>query len=68
MNLGKIAHKMKPSMTFMSIPNGKELCTEIEDLTIKNPSSENLKPKVYELIEMCKTAFVVLESELEKLR
>lgn len=66
--IAKTAHKMKPSMTFMGLTNGKELCESLEYEAKNHPFDALLKEKVQELDKLCKMSFEELKLELEKLK
>ena len=66
--IAKTAHKMKPSMTFMGLSNGKELCVSIEYEAKNHPFEPLLSEKVHALDKLCQEAFVELKDELEKIK
>jgi HPt (histidine-containing phosphotransfer) domain-containing protein len=67
--IARTAHKIKPSMSFMGIPNGKELCMELEEIAkSESIQKEQLESKMYSLIELCSNAIEELKVELTKLK
>jgi HPt (histidine-containing phosphotransfer) domain-containing protein len=67
--VGKIAHKIKPSMTFMGISNGKEVCLALEEQGKSDkPDREVVESKVNELTEVCNSAFQELQKSLDELK
>lgn len=67
-SLGKIAHKMKPSMTFMGVENGKELTVELEKHAVIGSDIQIIESKMNELIQLCEKAFEELQESLKELK
>ncbi len=62
--IGDIAHKMKPSFTFMGIHTAKELISNIERLGRQMEDVASIPTMVLELESICNEAFSELETEL----
>ncbi len=62
--IGDIAHKMKPSFTFMGIHTAKELILNIEKLGRQMEEVASIPTMVLELESICNEAFSELETEL----
>ena len=62
--IGDIAHKMKPSFTFMGIHTAKELILNIEKLGRQMEDVGSIPTMVLELESICNEAFSELETEL----
>lgn len=62
--IGDIAHKMKPSFTFMGIHTAKELILDIERQGRSKEDVSEIPVMVLELESICKKAFPELEREL----
>ena len=62
--IGDIAHKMKPSFTFMGIHTAKELILNIEKLGRQMEDIASIPTMVLELESICNEAFSELETEL----
>ena len=67
--VGRVAHKIKPSMTFMGIEDGKELCLELEELgKSKSPDKHLIKMKMDQVRLLCEAAFGELKQSLEEFK
>ena len=62
--IGDIAHKMKPSFSFMGIHTAKELILNIERLGRQMEDVASISTMVLELESICNEAFSELETEL----
>jgi len=62
--IGDIAHKMKPSFSFMGIHTAKELILNIERLGRQMEDVASIPTMVLELESICNEAFSELETEL----
>ena len=62
--IGDIAHKMKPSFTFMGIHTAKDLILSIEKQGRMLENVAELPTMILELESICKGAFAELEKEL----
>jgi HPt (histidine-containing phosphotransfer) domain-containing protein len=65
--IGDIAHKMKPSFTFMGIHSAKELILEIEKNGRKQTDTARIPDMVLKLDFICKKALTELEDHLNSL-
>ncbi len=66
--VGRIAHKIKPSMTFMGIKNGKELTIELEEYAVDASDVGKIEEKMKELKSLCNSAFAELNQSLQELK
>ena len=66
--IGDIAHKMKPSFTFMGIHSAKELIINIERQGRLFVNVSKIPTMVLELESICNEAFAELETELINVR
>ncbi len=62
--IGDIAHKMKPSFTFMGIHSAKDLILSIERQGRMHENIEEIPGMILELESICVGAFAELEKEL----
>jgi len=62
--IGDIAHKMKPSFSFMGIHTAKELILNIERMGRQMEDVASIPSLVLELESICNEAFSELETEL----
>jgi hypothetical protein len=62
--IGDIAHKMKPSFTFMGIHTAKDLILNIERQGRMLENVAEIPPMILELESICMGAFAELETEL----
>ena len=62
--IGDIAHKIKPSFTFMGIHTAKDLILSIERLGRTQENVAEIPAMIIELESICKRAFAELESKL----
>lgn len=65
--IGDIAHKMKPSFTFMGIQTAKELILKIEHQGRHLENTSEIHQMVFRLESICNEAFVELKEELNSL-
>jgi CheY-like chemotaxis protein len=63
-DLGSLAHKLKPSVTFMGINSLKELVKEIEDKSRSNTQTSTLPGLVSKFSPTCKDAIAELEERV----
>ena len=66
--VGRISHKIKPSMTFMGIKNGKELTIELEEVALEGNDIDKISSKVKEVIQLCTNAIEELKDSLKDLK
>ena len=62
--IGDIAHKMKPSFTFMGIHTAKDLILNIEKQGRMQENVKEIPAMIFELESICLGAFTELETEL----
>jgi len=62
--IGDIAHKMKPSFTFMGIHSAKDLILSIEKQGRMQENIKEIPTMILELESICLGAFAELETEL----
>ena len=62
--IGDIAHKMKPSFTFMGIHSAKDLILSIEKQGRMRENVKEIPTMILELESICLGAFAELETEL----
>ncbi len=65
--VSQLAHKIKPSIAFMGIEQGKELIKELENNSEQLLQTNVLKQMVAELDQLCETAYVELKEALTSL-
>jgi HPt (histidine-containing phosphotransfer) domain-containing protein len=63
--IGDIAHKMKPSFTFMGIHSAKDLIRNLECNGRKETGTRDIPTQVIELDNICSKAFIELHDEME---
>ncbi|QNL21302.1 Hpt domain-containing protein [Hyphobacterium sp. CCMP332] len=66
--VARISHKMKPSMTFMGIKNGKEITIALEDYANEGTDIAKIEEKITELDQLCQLAFSELKVALNELK
>ncbi len=66
--VARISHKMKPSMTFMGIKNGKELTISLEEQANEGTDTAKIEAKIKELEQLCQLAFAELKVALNELK
>jgi len=62
--VGRIAHKMKPSLAFMGIKNLKDLIVALEEEAKQGTDANGMKEKISIIRDVCNKA--ILELEVEK--
>jgi PAS domain S-box-containing protein len=67
-SVGRIAHKIKPSISFVGISSMKSLVKEVEFLGKENGDPEILKKKSHELISTLEIAIKELQKKLKELK
>jgi len=65
--IGDIAHKMKPSFTFMGIHSAKELILDLERNGKQEEDTPEISGLVLKLDNICSKAFAELNNELNNL-
>lgn len=63
--LGKVAHKIRPLLTFMGMSQSKELSEKIETICLDSTVPQELEHQVSQLQEDCKAAYQELEKYLQ---
>jgi len=63
--IGDLAHKIKPSFTFMGISKAKDLIVDIEHSGRNNTEIEDIRDKIEQLNKICIQAFNELKEELK---
>lgn len=67
-NLAKLAHKIKPNLTYMGIERGRELIVDIEEEANSNGISADIRDKVTEFDEICNQAIEELTVKVDDLK
>jgi HPt (histidine-containing phosphotransfer) domain-containing protein len=62
-SLRAVAHKIKPSMTFMGINDLKDVVGKIEEYADKEINLDLLPELIHKMQDVCKKAFLELEAE-----
>ena len=65
--IGDLAHKIKPSFTFMGITAAKEIIIDIEHNGRFNSDTEGIPEKIEQLNAICLQAFSELNEEIKNL-
>ena len=65
--IGDLAHKMKPSFTFMGIHSAKDLILEIEKKGRHQMDTSKIPGMVLKLNSICEKALAELENDLSRL-
>ena len=65
--IGDIAHKMKPSFTFMGIHSAKDLILDLERNGRQEEETSEISGLVSKLDNICSKAFTELNDELDNL-
>ncbi|NGP89358.1 Hpt domain-containing protein [Fodinibius halophilus] len=65
--LGKVAHQIKPNMTYMGMDKGRSIVLNIEKQVKENNISEDLDTQLTEFEKLCNQACTELASKLEEL-
>ncbi|QSE96721.1 PAS domain-containing hybrid sensor histidine kinase/response regulator [Fulvivirga lutea] len=63
--VGKLAHKMKPSITFVGLEQAKSIIKEIEDSGKHNTNTDQIPSKINQLGELCQQAFKELRNAIQ---
>lgn len=66
--VGRISHKIKPSMTFMGIKNGKELTIELEEIALEGAQVDLIESKMKEIQLLCSNAIEELKISIQELK
>ncbi len=67
-DLGRLAHKIKPSMTYMGMERGRELIVEIEEEANSGSTPPDIADKITEFEQICNQAIKELTSKVEELK
>jgi HPt (histidine-containing phosphotransfer) domain-containing protein len=67
-DLGRLAHKIKPSLTYMGMERGRELIVDIEEEANSDSTSADIADKIVEFEEICDQAIKELSSKVEELK
>jgi HPt (histidine-containing phosphotransfer) domain-containing protein len=65
--IGDIAHKIKPSITFMGIHSAKDLILDLERNGRQQEGTTEIPSMVTQLEDICSKAFVELNAEMRDL-
>ena len=63
--VGQLAHKMKPSITFVGLEQAKTIVKEIEESGKNNIHTDKIPSKINQLGELCQKAFKELKKAIE---
>ncbi|MEQ8924459.1 MAG: ATP-binding protein [Fulvivirga sp.] len=63
--VGKLAHKMKPSVTFVGLEPAKHIIKEIEDAGKHNMHTDRIPGKINQLDDLCQQAFKELRIAIQ---
>lgn len=66
--VGKIAHKIKPNMTYMGMERGRELILDIEKEAKSENISEKFSHQVTEFKQICNRAIDELADKIEEIK
>ncbi len=61
--VGRVAHKMKPSLAFMGIKNLKDLIAALEEEAKQGTNPDGMKEKILTIRDVCNKAILELEAE-----
>ena len=66
--LGKLAHKIKPNLSYMGMERARELIIDIEEQAKGKNISDDLRDKISEFEDLCRQAFGELTAKVKKLK
>lgn len=63
--VGKLAHKMKPSITFVGLEQAKAIIKDLEESGKNNVNTDKIPSKINQLGELCQKAFKELRQAMD---
>lgn len=66
--LARIAHKIKPNLSYMGMDRARELILDLEEQSKNREFADDFRQQIKELDQLCEQAFDELSEKVEQLK